>query len=226
MWIIFNFGLIFGASRLIQSHAYVCNTLFCIFIVLIGYCQGKRPYVLEVLGLLITIGAVALMFADPDASKTDGTKGEFYVYVVCIGCAFIGALWMMSNGILVNTTPLFLNLLLQSIIGEIIIVVILYIRETENYSFFSTDKMWGSMGMFHEDQIVDAVFIYGSSAGFFGNAGYIIALKFFSPVVVSAALLFEPAIGQLIGYMLDIDELPGWMTWVATASVFVGIAMI
>ena len=82
------------------------------------------------------------------------------------------------------------------------------------------------MGMFHEDEFVTAFFIYGPSAGFFGNAGYIICLKFFSSVVVSASLLFEPFLSQMIGFWLDIDALPGWMTWLGTFLVFIGIALI
>ena len=198
----FNFGLIYGAENLIQSQAYVCNTLFCIFIVFIGYCKGKRPNLLEIIGLVITIGAVALMLADPDASKEDGSTGEFHVYAICIGCAFFGALWILANGALIHSMPIFFNIFCQAILAEIFIVTTLYIWEWDKYSFFSTDKYYGTMGMFHEDQWITIFFMFGPSAGFFGNAGYIISLKFFSPVVVSAAFLFEPIIGQIIGNLL------------------------
>lgn len=63
------FGLIFGSANLVQSHSYICNTLFVIFIVLIGYCLCLRPYLFELLGLAITISGIALMFSDPDAVR-------------------------------------------------------------------------------------------------------------------------------------------------------------
>ena len=37
----FNFGLLFGSDNLIQSHSYVCNTIFCIPVALIGYCRFR-----------------------------------------------------------------------------------------------------------------------------------------------------------------------------------------
>ena len=97
-----SFGLIYGAANMIQSHAYICNTMFCIYIVLIGYCRGKRPNAIEILGLIVTVAAVSLMLADPEAIKTNGTRGTPYAYAVCFGCAFIGALWIMANEALIN----------------------------------------------------------------------------------------------------------------------------
>mmetsp|Transcript_25724 Transcript_25724/g.34366 ORF Transcript_25724/g.34366 Transcript_25724/m.34366 type:complete len:210 (-) Transcript_25724:264-893(-) len=191
---VFFFGLIFGAANLIQSHAYVCNTMFCIFIVLIGYCRCLKPYKWEIVGLVITVGGVACMFADPDAVRTDGKQGEFYVYAVCIFCAFVASFWMLCNDELIHAMPLFFNLFVQTLIGEVFIVIIIYCISHDEFKFFSLDKNWGAFGMFHSDEVVTAFFVYGPSAGFFGVAGYVCALKFFSPVVVSAAFLFEPAI--------------------------------
>ena len=58
------YGLIYGSANLIQSHAYTLNTMFSIFIVLIGYCLCLKPYRLELLGLFITIGGCILLFND------------------------------------------------------------------------------------------------------------------------------------------------------------------
>ena len=71
-----------------------------------------------------------------------------------------------------------------------------------------------------------AILGFGLSAGFFGNAGYVICLIFFSPVIVSASFLLEPFIGQLVGYWMDIDHFPGWATWVGTSLACVGVLMI
>ena len=75
-----------------------------------------RPYPLELAGLFVTIAAISLMLADPDAKKSDETEGELYVYVICLGCAYGGALWMMVNSKLVKSIPLFLNLFCQAVI--------------------------------------------------------------------------------------------------------------
>ena len=70
------------------------------------------------------------------------------------------------------------------------------------------------------------MFAFGPAAGFFGNAGYVICLLFYSPVIVSACYLLEPFISQVIGYWIGIDRLPGWGTWVGTSVILVGILFI
>ena len=58
------FGLLYGAANMIQSHAYTCNTMHCIFVVLIGYCLCLKPYCLELIGLVFTLGGVTMMLND------------------------------------------------------------------------------------------------------------------------------------------------------------------
>ena len=64
---------------------------------------------------------------------------------------------------------------------------------------------------------------FGLSAGFFGMAGWVLCLLFFSPVITSASFLFEIFIGQFFGFLLDLDKLPGWSTWVGTVVVLIGV---
>ena len=101
------YGLIYGSANLIQSHAYTLNTMFSIFIVLIGYSLCLRPYRLELLGLFITIGGCILLFNDTEAERVDGKKGEFHVYVICLLMSFMAALYFIFNGLLVKVVPIF-----------------------------------------------------------------------------------------------------------------------
>ena len=91
---------------------------------------------------------------------------------------------------------------------------------------WSTDKEWGMFGFMHEDHFYAAFFWFGLSSGFWGNAGYVLCLVFFSPVVVSISFLIEPVIGQMMGYWLGIDEIPGALTWIGTFIVLAGILAI
>ena len=100
------------------------------------------------------------------------------------------------------------------------------IYKDEDYKVFSVDKEWGAFGMFHTEHAVMAILGYGSSCGFFGNAGYVLSLIFFSPVIVSASFLLEPFIGQLVGYWTGIDHFPGWATWVGTTVACLGVLFI
>ena len=93
-----------------------------------------------------------------------------------------------------------------------------------DYVFFSTDPVWGGFGLVQEDPM--ALFCFAISAGFLGSCGYIIALFFFSPVIVSASFLAEPFIGQMIGFWLAIDHFPAALTWIGTCVVVIGILFI
>ena len=39
-------------------------------------------------------------------------------------------------------------------------------------------------------------------------------------------LLIEPILGQLIGVVLKIDFMPGWMTWLGVAIIIISINVI
>lgn len=103
-----TFGLIYGADNLIQSHAYVCNCLFGIFIVLIGYCLCLKPYKLEIAGLVLTMAGVACLFSDSSAQRADGKTGNLLSYSICVFCALFAAFFFLINGILVKAVPVFL----------------------------------------------------------------------------------------------------------------------
>jgi len=68
--------------------------------------------------------------------------------------------------------------------------------------------------------------MYGILCSFFGSAGYVLTLIFFSPLVTSNAYLIEPFIAQLLGYSLGLDLMPGIMTLVGTLCALAGIVFI
>jgi len=67
----------------------------------------------QMFGLLLTIGAMVCMFADP----TDGKTSAPWIYIVSMCFSVLNAFWVILNDELHKTTPVFFNLLLQSIIG-------------------------------------------------------------------------------------------------------------
>ena len=223
LYCFWNFGLLFGAANMIQSHAYICNTMFSIFVVLIGYCLCLKPYRLELIGLVLTIAGVVLMLSDGKAERTDGKVATWWHYAVCISAAFGAAFFFLFNGHLVKAFPIFTLLLIQSTIGYFYILILLFISYPDDFKYFSLDPYWGGFGYFNSDEAFYALFCFGMTGGFWGSLGYVISLLFFSPVIVSASFLFEPFVGQMIGYWMDIDHFPGWLTWTGTFCVFFGV---
>ena len=97
---------------------------------------------------------------------------------------------------------------------------------SDDFTYFSLDREWGGFGYFHKDEVFYAFICFGLTAGFFGSLGYVISLLFFSPVIVSASFLFEPFLGQMIGFWMKIDHFPGWFTWIGTFCVLFGVLSI
>ena len=81
--------------------------MFCIFVVLIGFCLCLKPYRLELIGLFITIGGCALLFSDPGAERTDGKKGGLHVYAISLFMSFLMAIFVLINEKLVKVVPIF-----------------------------------------------------------------------------------------------------------------------
>ena len=221
-----HWGLFYGAERILQSHAYVCVCLCSIWALLFGWLfRGYHTYKIEVIGFVMTIGGVLAMFFDPSAMRTDGRTGGFAVYAICISTSIAGALFFVINDILSKKVPLVLLVLLQSFLCFWSCCVITSAIEDE-VQIFSTDPVWGCFGFLSNEDWLDTFVIFGLSAGFFGNTGYVISLQFFSPAVISATFLLEPTIAQFLGWLTEIDEFPSYMTWLGTAFVMTGIYLI
>ena len=173
---------------------------------------------------MITVIGVVVMLIDPEAKRTDGKIGSFSTYAVCIGCAFLGCFYFILNGLLVKALPIFSVLLWQSILGFLYQTIFLAVLYSKEFLFFSLDKNWGAFGFLAEEPV--GVIFFGLSSGYFGGPGCAVCLLFFSPVTVTTFLLLCPFIGQMIGYWLDFDQMPGWLTWVGTSLVIAGIIAI
>jgi len=165
------------------------------------------------------------MFCDPTAIRTDGQKGDFSVYAICIATSIAGALFFVINDILCKKIPLVLLVLVQSFLCFWSCTIFSKIIEPET-QVFSVDPVWGCFGFLSGEDVINNLFVFGLSAGFFGNTGYVISLAFFSPAVISATFLLEPTIAQFLGWMTGIDHLPSYLTWIGTAFVMVGIFLI
>ena len=84
----------------------------------------------------------------------------------------------------------------------------------------------GCLGFLNMNNPALALFSYAIFASFFGSAGYVLCLLFFSPLVTSNAYLVEPFFAQLLGYMFGLDKMPGMLTALGTLFAIFGIAFI
>lgn len=94
-------------------------------------------------------------------------------------------------------------------------------------SLFSFNTEIGCLGFLNlADNALLPLFCYALFASFFGSAGYVLCLLFYSPLVTSNAYLLEPFFAQMLGFWLGLDKLPGAMTGIGTLFAILGIAFI
>ena len=221
--VLWSFGLLYGSVVMIQSHAYILSSMFSIYIVLIGYCLCMRPYRLELIGLFLSLAGIALMLNDGKAERTDGKVANAWDYAVAMVCSFAAALFFIFNGHLVKAFPIFTLCLMQSILAYFCILILLFVSYPGQFTYLSLDREWGGFGLLNSEEALYAFLCLGLTVGFWGSLGYVFSLIFFSPVIVSATLLFLPFISQMLGYWLNIDYFPGWLTWTGNVCAFIGL---
>ena len=163
--------------------------------VLIGYCLCLKPYRLEIIGLILAIFGVACMLSDPSAERTDGKKGTVLAYVICFSMTILAVFYFLINGLLVKTVPIFFLLFAQSALGFFYLTIFFYATGVDpEYEFASVDKDHGAFGFLNEENVLVAMLCFGPSAGFWGSAGIVVSMLFFSPVITSACFLLVPFI--------------------------------
>ena len=91
---------------------------------------------------------------------------------------------------------------------------------------FSLDLETGCLGFLNVNNAALPLLSYALFASFFGSAGYVLCLLFYSPLVTSNAYLVEPFFAQILGYIFGLDQLPGWFTALGTLFAIFGIAFI
>ena len=62
--------------------------------------------------------------------------------------------------------------------------------------------------------------------GIVGHAGISMVLRWFPPIVVSVAYLFEPLIGSIIGWLLGTTDIPSTWTWIGGTILIIGMGII
>ena len=85
----------------------------------------------------------------------------------------------------------------------------------------------GIFGWLQPDLQFKTIVLYGFFGTFWGSScGYLILMKFFSPVICMNALLVEPVIAQIMGCLLGVDHIPGIMTIFGVTTLLVAIHLI
>lgn len=225
--VLWTFGLIYASLNTIQSQAYVFNNIHGLFIVLINYMVGTIPSKYEWLGVILAVMGCGFMIMDPQAARSgSGQSASIVPAIVDICSAFFGAIYFLMSARNVKTIPICLLILIMNMHTWFINSCIAKSQNPaiEIFSFNVDTGCLGFLNLTGNDPLT--LSMYAIFCSFFGSAGYILVLLFYSALVTSNAYLIEPFFAQVLGYMLGLDMMPGLMTLIGTVFAVFGIMYI
>ena len=145
--------------------------------------------------------------------------------MIDLGSAFFGALYFLMSAKNVKNLPICLLIFIMNFHTFFINATIAKLNDPK-IEIFSLDMETGCFGFLNVHNHALSILSYALFASFFGSAGYVLCLLFYSPLVTSNAYLVEPFFAQILGYMFGLDKLPGYLTGLGTLFAIFGIAFI
>ena len=145
------------------------------------------------IGVSLSLAGVVCMLIDPSAMRVDGSTGSYTDYALVLFSAVFGALYFHMNAKNVKDMPICLLLFTMNIHNFILCSTLAMITSNDA-KIFSLDPKNGCLGFLNPEVMFVALVPYGILASFFGSAGYVFCLLFYSPVVTSNSYLIEPFI--------------------------------
>ena len=190
--VLWCFGLVYASLNTIQSQAYVFNNVHGLYIVMISYFMGVIPVRMEWLGVACALIGCALMIFDPKAARSNSEiESSIWPGMIDLGSAFFGALYFLMSAHNVKNLPICLLIFLMNLHTFFINSAIAKFNSPE-IEIFSLDMETGCLGFLNVNNSALPLLAYALFASFFGSAGYVLCLLFFSPLVTSNAYLVEP----------------------------------
>lgn len=135
--------------------------------------------------------------------------------------AIIG--YLLAGRKLRQWMPLFVYIFPVTLIAAIELALLSLISEGSTFSMENMDSSifgWLSLAW------LPYVLYLALFPGLVGHAGMSWVLKWFPPIIVSVAYLFEPIIGSVIGWLLGTAEVPSIWTWVGGSVLIAGMVLI
>ena len=152
------------------------------------FCQPVNKH--EVIGTIMIIVAAIFMMGDPYAKRI-GEEANVVADLISITASIPFALYFKFTAMLVKDLSMYKILFYQ--INLSTIMYSLFAVKFDGADFTTTEN--GIFGFMCTGDLLSNIFLYSFMTGFMGSYGYILATKYFHPVVVMNSFLIEPFIG-------------------------------
>jgi len=163
---------------------------------------GRRAHKFEKTGALIAFLAILLISLDPSAQRTDELHvrtskfNKVIMYLILLISNVPASLYFALNKSLMynRLLPHLLLMNLFTCLGFCMLAIIINPDPTNKVEM-NSDPNHGLFGWMNGKESAKAILGLGFMGTFWGSSvGYLIMMKFFSPVVCMNALLYEPLI--------------------------------
>lgn len=153
------------------------------------------------------------------------TEGE--VTLIGDAAAFVGAIaivgYLVAGRILREWMPLFVYAFPVTLIAALLLGLSSIVIEGTSFSGLPTDSLllgWSDV------VYLPAIAYLAIGPGMVGHTGINAVLRYFPPIIISVAVLFEPLIGSLIGWLLGTAVAPGLFTWLGGPFLIAGVILV
>ena len=124
--------------------------------------------------------------------------------------------------------PLYAMTLIMLLSNAIIIFLGLFAYGKSGGFTVDADPHTGVFGFLNPGEegwwkVAYVILVYGFFTGACNMGAYSMSCKYFAPLVIGTAVLFEPIGSQIIGCLLGLDKIPGIMTFIGTGVTLVGL---
>ncbi len=156
-----------------------------------------------------------------------GVTNEGEVSLIGDLAAFVGAIaivgYLVAGRVLRAWMPLFIYAFPVTLIAALLLGLSSIVIEGTSLGgvpavsslFGWSDLLW-----------LPAIAYLAIGPGLIGHTGINGVLRWFTPLVISVAVLFEPLIGSLIGWYLGTTTVPGVYTWLGGIFLILGVIMV
>lgn len=156
-----------------------------------------------------------------------GISAETDVTLLGDIAAIIGAVavvgYLVAGRKLRQWMPLFVYTVPVTGIAAILLGIMSLMIEGSTFSMSQEDI--SIFGWISSSWILYVLFL-AAFPGIVGHAGISAVLRWFPPIIVSVAYLFEPLIGSIIGWLLGTTEIPSLWTWVGAIVLIIGTVLV
>lgn len=156
-----------------------------------------------------------------------GISAETEVTLLGDIAAIIGAVavvgYLIAGRKLRQWMPLFVYTVPVTGIAAILLGIMSLMIEGTTFSMSQEDM--AIFGWMSSSWIFYVLFL-AAFPGIVGHAGISAILRWFPPIIVSVAYLFEPLVGSVIGWILGTTGIPSLWTWVGAIVLIIGTVLV